>query len=294
MHFKMSNQPQVIMSLEEYEKLKAVNNNQSSVKSASTNPSISSPSGSFGHRAEVKGVILAGGTGTRLLPSTRVTNKHLLPVYDRPMIFWPLKTLTDAGIRDILIVTGGNSPGDFLKLLRRGDDFGLNELHYTYQEGSGGIADALKLAKDFSDNGKIVVLLGDNIFEDNIKNSVERFREQTEGAKIFVKTVEDPNRFGVVEVKDGKVIGIEEKPQNPKSNLAQTGLYMYSADVFEIIDTLEPSDRGELEITDVNNVYLQRGQLTYETIEGFWGDAGTPDSLLKASNFLAEKMKKGK
>ena len=237
----------------------------------------------------MKGIILAGGTGTRLLPCTRITNKHLLPVYNKPMIYYPLETLSSAGIDEILIVTGGNSPGDFLKLLKNAKEFGLKEIHYAYQDGSGGIAEALGLAEDFADEGKIAVILGDNIIEDDIKNFVDDFKKQEKGAKLFLKEIPDPERFGVAEVKAGKIIGIEEKPKNPKSNLAVTGLYMYDNQVFDIVKTLKPSDRGELEITDVNNFYINQGTAVYETLKGFWGDAGKFESLFKASEFMRKK-----
>ena len=202
----------------------------------------------------MKGVILAGGLGSRLLPLTKVTNKHLLPVYDRPMIYYPIQTLVDAGIRDILLVTGGNSAGDFLRLLGNGQEFGLEHVNYTYQEGEGGIADALRLARFFVGNDRIVVVLGDNIVQDSIASYVRNFEQQESGAKILLKEVEDPQRFGVAQLEDGRVIGIEEKPAKPKSNLAVTGIYMYDAAVFDIIETLEPSDRNELEITDVTTI----------------------------------------
>jgi len=234
----------------------------------------------------MKGVILAGGEGTRLLPLTRVTNKHLLPVGTKPMIYYPIETLVKSGIKDILIVTGGNNPGDFLKLLRDGREFGLKEIHYTYQEGSGGIAQALSLAEDFADGGKIVVILGDNIFEDTFSEAVRDFEKQEKGAKIFLKEVPDPYRFGVAEIKDGKIVNIEEKPKKPKSNLAVTGLYMYDNQVFDIIKTLKPSERGELEITDVNNFYIRQGAMTYEILKGYWTDAGTFPSLLRATKLV--------
>ncbi len=237
----------------------------------------------------MKGVILAGGMGTRLLPCTRVTNKHLLPVYNKPMIFYPIETLVSGGIDEILIVTGGNNPGDFLKLLRNGKEFGLREIHYTYQEGAGGIAEALGLAEDFADKEKIVVILGDNIIEDNIAGYVESFKRQEKGAKLFLKEIPDPERFGVAEVENGKIVNIEEKPQNPKSKLAVTGLYMYDNQVFDVIKTLKPSERGELEITDVNNFYVRQGTATYEVLEGFWSDAGKFESLFKAAEFLRKK-----
>ncbi len=237
----------------------------------------------------MKGVILAGGLGSRLLPLTKVTNKHLLPVYDRPMIYYPIQTLVDAGIRDILLVTGGNSAGDFLRLLGNGQEFGLEHVNYTYQEGEGGIADALRLARFFVGNDRIVVVLGDNIVQDSIASYVRNFEQQESGAKILLKEVEDPQRFGVAQLEDGRVIGIEEKPARPKSNLAVTGIYMYDAAVFDIIETLEPSDRNELEITDVNNDYIRRGLMTYDLLDGWWTDAGTFESLHKAGNLAAHR-----
>ncbi len=240
----------------------------------------------------MKGVILAGGLGSRLLPLTKVTNKHLLPVYDRPMIYYPIQTLVDAGIRDILLVTGGNSAGDFLRLLGNGQEFGLEHVNYTYQEGEGGIADALRLARFFVGNDRIVVVLGDNIIQDSIASYVRNFEQQESGAKILLKEVEDPQRFGVAQLEDGRVIGIEEKPAKPKSNLAVTGIYMYDAAVFDIIETLEPSDRNELEITDVNNDYIRRGLMTYDLLDGWWTDAGTFESLHKAGNLAADRPRK--
>jgi len=237
----------------------------------------------------MKGIILAGGNGTRMLPCTKVTNKHCLPVYDRPMIYYPLQTLTQAGINDIMIVTGGNNPGDFLKLLENGREFGAKEIHYAYQEGAGGIAQALGLAQEFVGQDKIAVILGDNIFEDDISSYVEKFERQKSGAKIFLKEVADPRRFGVAEIKGGHVINIEEKPRDPKSNYAVTGLYMYDNQVWDLIKKLKPSGRGELEITDVNNFYVNQGSMTCEMVKGFWSDAGTFDSLLRAANFLAQK-----
>lgn len=238
----------------------------------------------------MKGVILAGGLGTRLLPLTKVTNKHLLPVYDRPMIYYPIQTLVDAGIRDILLVTGGNSAGDFLRLLGNGQEFGLKHFNYTYQEGEGGIADALRLAHFFSGDDRIVVVLGDNIIQDSIAGYVAAFEKQGQGAKILIKEVSDPERFGVAELDGDRVIGIEEKPLRPKSRYAVTGIYMFDATVFEIIDTLKPSDRGELEITDVNNEYIRRGEMTYDVLEGWWTDAGTFESLHKAGNLVASQQ----
>jgi glucose-1-phosphate thymidylyltransferase len=236
----------------------------------------------------MKGVILAGGLGTRLSPLTRITNKHLLPVYDKPMIYYPIECLVAAGIRDIMIVTGGNHAGDFLRLLGNGKDFGLDDLHYTYQEGEGGIADALRLAQHFADGEKIVVVLGDNIIEKNIRRAVGDFFTQRRGAKILLKEVSDPQRFGVATLEGDRVAGIEEKPKQPKSNLAVIGIYMYDNQVFEIIKTLKPSGRGELEITDVNNAYIAQGTMTCEVLDGWWTDAGTFESLHRASNLVAQ------
>jgi glucose-1-phosphate thymidylyltransferase len=236
----------------------------------------------------MKGVVLAGGTGSRLSPLTRVTNKHLLPVYDKPMVYYPIQTLVNAGIEEILLVTGGNSAGDFLRLLGNGSDFGLKHLNYTYQEGNGGIAQALGLAEYFAAGQKICVVLGDNIIENNICHAVERFREEDDGAKILLKLVEDAQRFGVAEVHDNRVINIEEKPKSPKSNYAVTGIYLFDETVFHKIKRLSPSGRGELEITDVNNFYIEEGKLTYEMIDGWWTDAGTFESLMRANNLVAQ------
>ncbi|MBN2210530.1 MAG: NTP transferase domain-containing protein [Sedimentisphaerales bacterium] len=236
----------------------------------------------------MKGIILAGGYGTRLLPLTRVTNKHLLGVYDRPMIYYPIQCLVNAGVRDIMLVTGGNKAGEFLELLGNGQEFGLKELHYTYQEGAGGIAAALALTEDFADGDRIIVVLGDNIIERNIRRAAETFATQPEGAKILLKEVPDPQRFGVAHIDAaGKVLDIEEKPKEPKSNYAVIGIYMYDARVYEIIKTLKPSGRGELEITDVNNHYLRAGILTSDILEGWWTDAGTIESLHRAANMIA-------
>jgi len=239
---------------------------------------------------KLKGVILAGGLGKRLEPLTKITNKHLLPIYDKPMIYYPIQTLVDAGVEDILIVTGGNHAGDFLRLLGNGKEFGLKHINYTYQEGEGGIADALGLAEHFADNSKIIVVLGDNLIEKDIKTPVEKFRKQKHGARLLLKEVHDPERFGVVEIKDGKLTGIQEKPKNPKSKLAVIGIYMYDETVFDIIKTLKPSGRGELEITDVNNAYIKKGQIEYDVLDGWWSDAGTFDSLLKVNNLVVEKQ----
>ena len=236
----------------------------------------------------MKGIILAGGLGTRLHPLTKITNKHLLPVHDKPMIFYPIQTLINAGIQDILIVTGGNNAGDFLRLLGNGKDFGLKHVNYTYQEGEGGIAAALRLAEYFADGEKICVVLGDNIIEKNIRQAVQSFTRQPDGAKILLKEVPDPHRFGVPIIEDGRIIGIEEKPKVPRSQFAVVGVYMYDPDVFRIIQTLKPSARGELEITDVNNEYIRRRNLTYEILDGWWTDAGTFESLLRASNLVAQ------
>lgn len=236
----------------------------------------------------MKGIVLAGGLGSRLNPLTKVTNKHLLPVYDQPMIYYPINTLINAGIDDIMIVTGGNSAGDFLKLLGNGKEFGLKHLNYTYQEGEGGIADALSLVEHFADDEPICVVLGDNIIEGNIRAAAEDYRKQGKGAKILLKKVHDPQRFGVPEIDGDKVLQIEEKPTNPKSDFAVIGIYFYDSTVFEIIKTLVPSNRGELEITDVNNHYINRGEMTWNALEGWWTDAGTFESLLHATNLVAK------
>ena len=235
----------------------------------------------------MKGVVLAGGLGSRLRPLTLVTNKHLLPVYDRPMIYYPIQCLLAAGIRDILIVTGGEHAGDFLKLLQNGKHLGIGHLEYTYQQGEGGIADALLLAEDFADGGKVCVILGDNIIEGNIRKPVGDFFAQPTGAKILLKAVEQPQRFGVARIENDRIVEIIEKPENPPGNLAVTGIYFYDNDVFDICRTLEPSGRGELEITDVNNAYLRRGDLTYDRLDGWWTDAGTIESLDRAWRLVA-------
>ena len=237
----------------------------------------------------MKGVILAGGTGSRLLPLTKVTNKHLLPVYDRPMIFYPLQKLIDAGIEEIMIVSGRGHAGHFLELLGSGTAFGVR-LTYEIQDGAGGIAQALGLARAWSQGDSIAVVLGDNIFEDDFREKITSF---TSGSRIFLKEVPDANRFGVAQVEGDRVIGIEEKPKEPKSNLAVTGLYLYDSSVFEIISTLKPSARGELEITDVNNAYTARGSMGFSVLEGFWSDAGTFDSLMRASLMVQEHKKAG-
>jgi glucose-1-phosphate thymidylyltransferase len=236
----------------------------------------------------MKGVILAGGLGTRLYPLTKVTNKHLLPVYDKPMIYYPIQTLINAGIDDILIVTGGNNAGDFLKLLGNGKEFGLKHINYTYQEGEGGIAEALRLAEFFASGERVCVVLGDNIIEKNIRKAVENFRRQKEGAKILLKEVPDPQRFGVAELKGDRIARIEEKPKDPKSQYAVIGIYLFDQEVFNAIRTLKPSDRGELEITDVNNRYIEKGVMTWDILEGWWTDAGTFESLLHANQLVAQ------
>ena len=236
----------------------------------------------------MKGVVLAGGTGSRLFPITRVTNKHLLPIYDKPMVYYPIQTLVNAGIQEIMVVTGGKNAGDFLRLLGNGRDFGLKHLNYTYQEGEGGIAEALGLAEHFADGEPICVILGDNIIESNICDAVEDFAGQKQGARILLKEVPDAERFGVAEVRGNRIVGIEEKPSVPKSNYAVVGIYMYDATVFQKIRRLKPSGRGELEITDVNNFYVAEGSLMYEILDGWWTDAGTFESLLRANNLVAE------
>ncbi len=235
----------------------------------------------------MKGIVLAGGTGSRLFPLTKITNKHLLPIFDRPMIYYPIRTLVDAGVTDILLVTGGRNSGDFLRLLANGKEFGLKHINYTYQEGEGGIADALALAEHFADGHKICVILGDNIIEKGIREAADRFRSQPSGAHILLKEVPDAERFGVAEVEGSRIVGIQEKPAHPKTNYAVTGIYMYDATVFKKIRTLVPSGRGELEITDVNNAYIEEGTMTFSFLEGWWTDAGTFDSLLRAANLVA-------
>jgi glucose-1-phosphate thymidylyltransferase len=235
----------------------------------------------------LKGVVLGGGLGSRLKPLTAVTNKHLLPVYNQPMIYYPIQTLVNAGVTDIMIVTGGNSAGDFLKLLGNGKTFGLKHLNYTYQEGEGGIAAALSLVEHFAAGEPVCVVLGDNIIQGNICAAVDAYRQQGSGAKILLKQVPDPERFGVPELDGRRVVRIEEKPAQPKSQYAVIGIYMYDARVFEIIKTLKPSGRGELEITDVNNAYIERGEMTWDELQGWWTDAATFESLLHASNLVA-------
>ena len=237
----------------------------------------------------MKGVVLAGGLGSRLYPLTKITNKHLLPVYNKPMIYYPIQCLVNAGITDILVVTGGNYAGHFLQLLRNGSDFGLRRLGFAYQEGEGGIADALKLAEEFAEGESICVVLGDNIIEQNIKKAADDFRSQGGGAKILLKEVHDPERFGVATIdEEGKVLKIVEKPKDPETNLAVIGIYMYDSEVFDICRTLQPSDRGELEITDVNNEYVRRESLTSERLDGWWTDAGTFESLYRSSTLVCD------
>jgi glucose-1-phosphate thymidylyltransferase len=236
----------------------------------------------------MKGIILAGGHGTRLLPMTKVTNKHLLPVYDKPMIFYPIQTLVGMGIKNIMIVSGKGHAGHFLELLGSGKEFGV-KFTYDIQEEAGGIAQALSLAQDFADDDSVAVILGDNIFEDNFKKEIEDFKS---GAKIFLKEVPDAPRFGVAELKGNKVIGIEEKPKKPKTNLAVTGLYIYDKGVFDIIKKLKPSARGELEITDVNNYYIKNNEMGFSVVKGFWSDAGTVESLYRASTMVKNKIEK--
>jgi glucose-1-phosphate thymidylyltransferase len=241
----------------------------------------------------MKGVVLAGGTGTRLYPLTRITNKHLLPVYDKPMIYYPIQTLVDAGIQDIMIVTGGNNAGDFLRLLGQGREFGLRHLQYAYQERAGGIAEALSLAQDFVDGDKCVVILGDNILGSSIAGSVQRFQRQDQGARILLKEMEDKthlSHLGVPILENGRLLFVREKPATPPSPYAVIGVYMYTPAVFEVVSTLKPSGRGELEITDVNNAFIDRGEMEYDIIEGWWGDAGESiEAYLAAVNFVASR-----
>jgi glucose-1-phosphate thymidylyltransferase len=238
----------------------------------------------------MKGVVLAGGLGTRLHPITKITNKHLLPIYKKPMIYYAIEMLVDAGIEEILLVTGGNSAGDFLRLIGNGRAFGLKHINYTYQEGEGGIAEALGLAEDFVEGEKMVVVLGDNILEKGIAEGVRAFEEQPEGARIFLTKVEHPWEYGIATIEDGRIVRVEEKPEKPQSNLAVIGVYMYPPDVFDYIRQLSPSERGELEITDVNNRYIGKGQMTYQILDGWWMDAGeNPESLLQANLMVARK-----
>ena len=240
----------------------------------------------------MKGIVLAGGLGSRLRPLTKVTNKHLLPIYDRPMIYYPLQTLCSAGITEIMIVTGGNNAGDFLKLLGNGRDFGLPHIAYTYQEGEGGIADALKLCEHFASGDSVVVILGDNIIQNSIAGYVQRFAQQQSGCRLLLKEVDDPERFGVPEFAGQRIIAIEEKPKIPKSNYAVTGIYMYDKRVFDYARDLKPSARGELEITDVNNAYIAAGDCYYDVLDGWWTDAGQFESLYRATQLIAEERAK--
>lgn len=235
---------------------------------------------------------MAGGTGSRLFPLTKITNKHLLPIYDKPMIYYPIRTLVDAGMTDLMVVTGGRNSGDFLRLLANGKEFGLKHINYTYQEGEGGIAEALALAEHFAEGHKICVILGDNIIEGSIASAARAFERQERGAKILLKEVPDAERFGVAEIHGDRIVGIEEKPLRPKSNYAVTGIYMYDETVFDKTRTLKPSARGELEITDVNNAYIREGTMTFDYLEGWWTDAGTFDSLLRATNLVHDTERK--
>jgi glucose-1-phosphate thymidylyltransferase len=236
----------------------------------------------------MKGVVLAGGLGTRLQPLTRITNKHLLPIYDKPMVYYPIQMLIDAGIRDIMIVTGGTYAGDFLRLIGNGEDFGLSRINYAYQKGEGGIAEALGLTRVFVGDDKVVVALGDNVLEKGIQRGVEAFAQQGQGSRIYLKEVDHPWEYGIAEVVGDRIKRIVEKPEDPPSNLAVIGVYMYTPDVFDIVEGLEPSGRGELEITDVNNAYIERGEMQYEILDGWWLDAGeNHESLLRASLTVA-------
>jgi glucose-1-phosphate thymidylyltransferase len=237
----------------------------------------------------MKGVILAGGTGSRLFPITKVTNKHLLPVYNKPMIYYPLECLAKAGIEEVMLVTGGNNAGEFIRLLGNGREFGFKNLNYTYQEGAGGIAQALGLAEHFADGDSICLVLGDNIVEYSLREAVRRFRHQGQGAKILLSQVENPKAYGVAEMDGERVVRIVEKPANPKSNWAVIGIYFYDGKVFDIVKTLKPSARNELEITDVNNAYIERGEMTADKLDGWWADAGENiDFYLKACNTVAQ------
>ncbi len=238
----------------------------------------------------MKGVILVGGLATRLYPLTRITNKHLLPVYDKPMVYYPIQTLVNAGISEIMLVTGGNSAGDFLRLLGNGHEFGLKHLDYTYQKNpTGGIAQAVGLAEHFAAGDRVAVVLGDNVIERNIRKAVDGFREQERGAKIILKEVDHPEHYGVPVFDGNKIVAIEEKPQTPKSRYAVIGIYMYDSQIFDIVRTLKPSARGELEITDVNNAYIRQGTMTYDILDGWWGDCGaTYDELFRVSSLVAK------
>jgi len=238
----------------------------------------------------MKGVVLAGGLGTRLRPLTSITNKHLLPVYNKPMVYYPIEMLVEAGITDIMIVTGGNSAGDFLRLIGNGEDFGLSRINYAYQKGEGGIAEALGLTRGFVSDDRVVVVLGDNILQNGIKKGVEAFARQQKGARIFLKQVEHPWEYGIAEVDGHKIKRIIEKPQHPASDLAVIGVYMYPPGVFDIIATLKPSGRGELEVTDINNAYIQQGEMEYEVVEGWWLDAGENHEALLRANLIVARQ----
>jgi glucose-1-phosphate thymidylyltransferase len=238
----------------------------------------------------MKGVVLAGGLGTRLRPLTTITNKHLLPVYNKPMVYYPIEMLVEAGITDIMIVTGGNSAGDFLRLIGNGEDFGLSRINYAYQKGEGGIAEALGLAREFVGNDRVVVALGDNILQNGIKKGVDAFAKQQRGSRIFLKRVDHPWEYGIAEVEGNKIKRVIEKPKDPPSDLAVIGVYMYPPDVFDVIATLVPSTRGELEVTDINNVYIQRGEMEYEIIEGWWLDAGENHQALLRANLIVARQ----
>jgi len=239
---------------------------------------------------KIKGVILAGGLGTRLSPATKITNKHLIPVYDKPMVLYPLETLRQSGINEVMVVCGREYAGHFMNFLGSGKEYGVSLSYAIQDKNNGGIADALQYAQDFADEGSIAVVLGDNIFEDTFTNEINNF---SEGAMVFFKEMVDPSRFGVpvFNAKKDRIVLIEEKPAKPKSNYAQTGFYIYDKTVFEMLKKIKPSARGELEITDVNNIYLKQKKLSFSTISGFWSDAGTFESLLKASNYMAQKKK---
>lgn len=239
----------------------------------------------------MKGIVLAGGLGSRLRPLTRITNKHLLPVYDRPMVYYPIQMLVDAGITDIMLVTGGNSAGDLFRLIRNGEDFGLSHMNYAYQPGEGGIAEALGMTRSFVGDDRMVVILGDNILQHGIKQAVAAFKEQSAGARILLKEVDHPQEYGIAHIEGQRIHRIIEKPKQPPSNLAVIGVYMYFADVFDIIATLNPSARNELEITDVNNAYIERGELMYDIVQGWWLDAGEDHTaLLKAGVTVARSQ----
>jgi glucose-1-phosphate thymidylyltransferase len=243
----------------------------------------------------MKGVILGGGLGTRLRPLTSITNKHLLPVYDRPMIYYPIQTLVEAGITDIMLVTGGNNAGDFLRLIGNGEEFGLKHMNYTYQKREGGIAEALGLCRHFCGDDKLVVMLGDNILDGSIRKAARDFEKQPKGAKIFLKEVDNPREYGVAELSGKLVKNIVEKPKDPKSNYAVIGIYMFDPEVWRIIDALKPSGRGELEITDVNNAYIKRKAMTYEIIDAWWGDAGSSiEDLWRVNQYLGSLKQKSK